>query len=285
MAVQSVKYQPDDEVWVAVADVLAARPDFQAPADAAVVVGKLHDRVENEDARPGVPRTWNVGIAGVTDINGIQEPIPISSRRFRRHAKILIVRIGDWTTEQLTLNPLADSLKSQLSLLLPPGYVDVEYIRTLDEIAGALRVHGGGARPSVRAPWGYAVLVGHGRSGNNPGINFAGNWHTPHEIAFAIKGLGPGRKSFSEARFISVCCYTGSDEFAEPFSDALGTTWVGPRASVHSFEAAGFVLRLFYEHFLRARTWADAFKHTRVASRTYSTDFRCWSDGQATQVA
>jgi len=47
--------------------------------------------------------------------------IPISSRRFRRHRKTLLVRIGDGTTEQLNLNPLAESLNAQLSLQLPPA--------------------------------------------------------------------------------------------------------------------------------------------------------------------
>lgn len=285
MPVPSVRYKPDDEVWVAVTDVEAAHPAFQAPADAAVVVGKLLGRVENENAGPGVPRTWHVSIAGVADVHGIVTPIQISSRRFHRHAKILIVRIGDWKTEQQTLNPLSDSLKSQLSLLLPPGFVDVEYIRTLDELAGALRKHGGGGGPASHVPWGYAVLVGHGRSGADAGIDFAGRWHTAQEVANSISGLGPGRKSFSEARFVSVCCHTGSSEFASSFSDELGTTWVGPRTSVHSYEAAGFVWRLFYEHFLRGRTWADAFRHTRSASATYSTDFRCWADGDENQPA
>ena len=280
MAVQSVKYQAGDEVWVPVADVLGARPTYSAPADAAMVWGKLAGRVANQNEVPGVPRTWHVNIAGLKDAHGIQDSIPLSSRRFHRYAKILIIRIGDWDTEQPVLNPLAASLKAQLSLLLPPGDVDVEYIRTLEEMKAALRVHGGGPGTGVRAPWGYAVLVGHGRSGNDPGINFGGNWVSPGQLSTAIAGLGPGRKSFSEARIISLCCETGAKRFAEPFSDELGTTFVGPAASVHSYEAAGFVLRLFYEHFLKGRTWSDAFRHTRIASETYSTDFSCWMDGE-----
>ena len=282
MPVQSVKYKLSDEVWVPVADILTIRPKFRPPADAAVVSGKLDGRVEGDDIAPGVARTWNVSVAGLRDDHGTQESIPISSRRFRRHTKIVIIRVGDWETEQLTLNPLAASLKAQLSLLLPPGFVDVEYIRTLEELTGALRVHGGGPS-AARTPWGYVVLVGHGRTGTSPGINFGGDWHSPKKIAAAIKGLGPGRQSFSEGRFISLCCHTGASGFARAFSDELNTTWVGPRESVHSFEAAGFVLRLFYEHFLRARTWSDAFRHTRSASKTFSTEFRCWMDGTETQ--
>jgi hypothetical protein len=102
-------------------------------------------------------------------------------------------------------------------------------------------------------------------------------------MADAIKGLGPGRRSFSDAKFISLCCETGAEEFASVFSDRLNSTWTGPNATVHSFEAAGFVLRLFYEHFLRAKTWADAFGSTRKASTTFSTQFRCWMDGEEVQ--
>jgi hypothetical protein len=283
MAVQSAKYKVDDEVWVPVADVKAMRPTYTPPADAAVVHGKLHGRVDADDA-PGVPRTWNVTVNGLTDDAGIEETIEVSSRRFRRYTKILIVRIGDWETEQLTLNPLADSLKAQLSLLLPPGFVDVEYIRTLDELKGALKLHGGGKSTEGKTPWGYAVLVGHGRSGGNAGMNFGGTWCTPLAIAGAIGGLGPGRKSFSEAKIISVCCHTGDPSFAETISDTLNSTFVGPSESVHSYEAAAFVLRLFYEHFLQGRLWSDAFRETCQASATFSTRFRCWRDGSETHV-
>jgi hypothetical protein len=283
--VQVKPFAVGDEVWLPVTEVRRQRPDFAPGHAGAMVTGKLAGRVGG-DLAPGVPRTWNVDVSGLTDQAGIQESIPVSSRRFRRHAKILIFRIGDWETEQLTLNPLASSLKAQLSLLLPPSDVDVEYIRTLDELGGALRVHGGGLTPSGRRqahPWGYAVMVGHGRSGTSPGIRFGDSWHTPRKIAASIKGLGPGRRSFAEGRFVSLCCETGEPGFAEAFSDELNTTWVGPGETVHSFEAAGFVQRLFFEHFLAGRTWADAFRHTRGATAAFSTAFRCWMDGEEVQ--
>jgi hypothetical protein len=213
----------------------------------------------------------------------VPEIVAVSSRRLRRHAKILVFRIGDWDTEQRTLNPLADSLKTQLSLLVPPNAVDVEYIRTLDEFAGALAVHGGGGkRITARqdSPWGYAILVGHGRGDPEPGIRFATRWHGPSDIAEAIKGLGPGRRSFSDAVFMSLCCRTGDAEFAQSFSDELNTTFVGPGATVHSFEAAGVVQRLFYELFLTGNTFAQALKRTRDATSGFSTTFRCWLDGE-----
>ena len=162
-----------------------------------MVSGRLAGRVD-ADLAPGVPRTWNVDISGLVNENGIQDSIPISSRHFRRHAKILILRIGDWDTEQLTLNPLASSLKAQLSLLLPPSDVDVEYIRTPDELRGALSVHGGGLAGGRRrsSPWGYAVIVGHGRADSHPALRFGNDWHGPSAIANKITGLGPGQKSF-----------------------------------------------------------------------------------------
>jgi hypothetical protein len=271
--------QVDDYVWVAVADVRQHHPDFETSHGGSVASGKLLGRTGGELA-PGTPRTW------IVSIQGLHEPVEISSRKLRRHCKALILRVGDWDTEQTTLNPLAASLKAQLSLLLPPSAVDVEYIRTLDELSGALRVHGGGLSPAGHRqaePWGYAILVGHGRAGANPGIRFGTTWHSPQDMADAIKGLGPGRRSFSDAKFISLCCETGAAEFASVFSDRLNSTWTGPGATVHSFEAAGFVVRFFYEHFLRARTWADAFGNTRKVSMTFSTQFRCWMDGEEVQ--
>jgi hypothetical protein len=223
-----------------------------------------------------VPRTWNVSVAGLSEL------VPVSSRRMRRYAKILIFRIGDWETEQLMLNPLAESLKAQLSLLVPPNEIDVEYIRTLDELADALSVHGGGAKPLAArqsSPWGYAIFVGHGRTATNPGIRFGRRWHSPTSVAGAIKNLGPGGRSFSDAVFVSLCCETGEPGFADTFSDALNTTFVGPGAIVHSFEAAGLVHRLFYELFLSGATFAQALRRTHTATADYKTHLRCWLDG------
>lgn len=261
---------------MSVADISKAHPSYETAHGGSVASGKLAGRVE-ADLKPGASRTWLV------DVTGLDEPMSISSRKLKRRVKVLIIRVGDWDTEQATLNPLAESLKAQLSLLLPPGNVDVEYIRTLDELSGALRVHGGGLGPTGQRqaePWGYAILVGHGRSGPSAGIRFGTSWHSPDAMAAAVKGLGPGRRSFSDAKFISLCCETGSAAFAQTFSENLSTTWVGPSDAVHSFEAAGFVLRLFYEDFLRTGTWSDSFRGAQSASSTFSTAFRCWMNGE-----
>jgi len=247
-----------------------------------MVGGRLDSRVIDDQAGPGIARTWNVDVNGLQDSSGHSCTVPISSRRFRRHAKILIFRIGDWTTEQITLNPLAASLRAQLSLLLPPDEIDVEYIRTLDELAGALLVHGGGGkRITARqaSPWGYAILVGHGRAGADAAIQFGDSWHTPDEIVKRIMGLGPGRRAFGDGVFVSLCCQTGDPSFADGFSDGLNTTFVGPSESVHAFEAAGFVHRLFYEHFLNGETWKNAFSRTQAATGDFSTNFKFWEDG------
>jgi hypothetical protein len=47
--------------------------------------------------------------------------------------------------------------------------------------------------------------------------------------------------------------------------------------------AGGGVGDLFFEHFLAGRTWADAFRHTRASTGTFSTSFRCWMDGDEVQ--
>jgi hypothetical protein len=288
MATPRVQVRPFDQgerVWLPVAEVRKHNPAFEPVHGGAVVAAKLAGRVAGA-LEPGIARTWNVDPAGLVDEAGVQRSIPVSSRRFRRHAKILIFRIGDWETEQTMLNPLSSSLKAQLSLLLPPSDVDVEYIRTLEEMAGALRVHGGGLSPSGRRqahPWGYAVLVGHGRGGASPAIRFGDSWHSPRKIASSIKGLGPGRRTFAEARFVSLCCETGEPSFARAFSDELNTTWVGPGETVHSFEAAGFVQRLFFESFLAGNTWSASFRHTRESTTAFSTEFRCWMDGEEVQ--
>lgn len=182
-----------DEVWIPVAEVNKTFPEFQPAHAGAVVQGKLETRVAGDPDIPGVPRTWTVSVAGLQHPGGLPATIDVSSRRMRRHAKILILRVGDWDTEQNMLNPLAASLKAQLSLLVPPNEVDVEYIRTLDEFAGALGVHGGGGKAITArkgSPWGYAVLVGHGRAGADAGILFGAEWYGTADIADAIKGFG-----------------------------------------------------------------------------------------------
>jgi hypothetical protein len=195
---------------------------------------------------------------------------------------VLIFRIGDWNTEQLLLNPLADSLKAQISLLLPPNEVDVEYVRSLDEVASALRLHGGGqTRPVGRqaSPWAYAVLVGHGRDGTSAGIRFGNTWVTPAALAAGVKGLGPGRRSFSDAVFVSLCCSTGRTAFASAFSRALTTTFVGPGDDIHSYEAAVFVQRFFYEMFVGGETPGPAISRSRAATTGFKTQFRGWING------
>jgi hypothetical protein len=284
--VQRKRLKEGDEVWIPVAEINKTRPDFKPGHAGSVVLGKLAGRVDGEENKPGVPRTWSVSVAGLADAAGVPAMVSVSSRRMRRHSKILIFRIGDWETERNTLNPLAASLKAQLSLLVPPNEVDVEYIRTMDELAGGLSVHGGGGKTITArqdSPWGYAILVGHGRAGAAPGIRFGDRWHSPQEIVTAITGLGPGRRSFSEAVFVSLCCQTGEEPFAKPLSDELNTTFVGPGATVHSFEAAGFVQRLFYELFLGGETFAQALKRTREATTDFKTGFRCWLDGVEAQ--
>ena len=274
-----------DEVWIPVAEINKTFSDFQPAHAGAVVQGKLEGRVGGDPELPGVPRTWTVSVAGLHHDGGAPATVHVSSRRMRRHAKILIFRIGDWDTEQNTLNPLAASLKAQLSLLLPPNEVDVEYIRTLDEFAAALGVHGGGGKTITArqdSPWGYAVLVGHGRSGANAGIRFGTEWHGPEAVADAIRRLGPGRASFGDAVFASLCCSTGEESFAQPFSKALHTTFVGPGETVHSFEAAGFVQRLFHELFLGGETLAQGLKRTRGATETFKTSFRSWMNASET---
>ncbi len=87
--------------------------------------GKLAGRIDGEELRPGTPRTWNVDVRGLVDEADTMRP-PIPSRRSRRHAKVLVFRIGGWETEHIALNPLAASLKTELSLLMPPSEVDVE---------------------------------------------------------------------------------------------------------------------------------------------------------------
>ena len=60
------------------------------------------------------------------------------------------------------------------------------------------------------------------------------------------------------------------------------TRSVGPSDRIHSYEAAGFVVRLFFEHFLQSMGWADAFRHTTKATSTFSTEFQCWQNGVRT---
>jgi hypothetical protein len=104
-------------------------------------------------------------------------------------------------------------------------------------------------------------------------------WHEPEEVAQAITGLGPGRRAFGDAVFASLCCETGDAAFRRAFSSELRTTFVGPRDTVHSFEAAGLVHRLFYELFLGGETFAQALKRTRSATENFRTTFRCWLNG------
>jgi hypothetical protein len=73
---------------------------------------------------------------------------------------------------------------------------------------------------------------------------------------------------------------TGETSFARALTKELHTAWVAPGDAVHSFEAAGYVHRVFFEHFLAGETWSRAFRKTSKATEDYSTTFRCWLNGE-----
>src|SRR3954462_10975825 len=107
--VQISSYAEGDRIWLPVTEVRKQHPGFNPGHGASVVEGKLAGRVGG-DIAPGTPRTWNVDVSGLKVEAGVQLSIPVSSRSFSRYAKVLNPRIGDWETEQPTLNPLAESL-------------------------------------------------------------------------------------------------------------------------------------------------------------------------------
>lgn len=200
------------------------------------------------------------------DENG--NDIEVASRLVHgSHLGITILRIGDLTTEEHTLDPLAKSALHYLRLLVRPDLVRLREVRTAAEITAVWQQFGHATS--------HVVIVGHGASDS---IRLL-------DLDVSVSGgdfgklLEDASKTTVPKTFVSLSCLTGRQPFAKPFSrTAVCADYLAPFHSVHSAAASLFAQSFFANHLLNGAGVVAAYRRAREAVGAGVT-FRHWRNG------
>lgn len=175
---------------------------------------------------------------------------------------IYIVRIGDFATEDVLLDPLLKSVLQFTRLLLPDEYVRAIEVRSSDELQHFWSRDSGA--------YSHVILIGHG--GPN-GLQFGSQWVPAKDVAetFAADAI--------RRTFVSLCCATGKASFGRAFSASpCCGSLVAPFHSVHGAVASQFCQSFLTHHLLEGVTTAVAYNRAHP-STPGGTIFRLWRNG------
>jgi hypothetical protein len=188
----------------------------------------------------------------------------IASSKLHKILGIAIITIGDFSTEETLLNPLAKSILQFSRLLFDDDSVTSIRIRAIGELSAWWRKN--------QLAYSHIVFIGHGSSSD---IYFGcGGARTPMRFQ---------RRVFSSVKtkkiFISLCCETGRNSFASAFSAIPACSHlIAPFHSIHGAVASQFFQTYMCWHLLHGKTTKIAFN--KAASTVPGKDiFRLWKDG------
>lgn len=178
--------------------------------------------------------------------------------------RVLVLRIGDLSTDRTLLRPLQRNVLSFLDLLIQPDRIDHEYLRTPVELETFWASKGSSAT--------HVVLVGHGTS--SAVSHLGGRW-SAGELTALFDSSAPE----AEAKvFLSLACETGKAGFSKEFSAWKGcSTLIAPYQSIHGAAAAQFAVALFARHFLAGDGLPAAFASANALAD--GSHFRLWRRG------
>lgn len=225
------------------------RIDKKANAPFALVKGTI-TRIENRSAFIDLP----FGL-------GNQK---VATSVLHRDAGLLIVKIGDFATEDSLLNPLARSVESFAHLLFPGDQLKSVDLRTWDELRAVISKY--------HKAYSHFVLIGHG---SNSDLLFANS---------AKVGVGTlidflETEEVSSKTIVSLSCHTGEAAFAKPLSESTAcSALVAPLGAVHGVSASHFAQTYLGYHFLEGKTAKVAFNKARGESPG-AANFRYWKNG------
>lgn len=242
----TTKYQIGEQVLVPASRL--AEPDNQP-------FGLMPRQVLAQDAR------------SVCVDDGAGGQVNVASRLVHsRTLGLLVLRVGDLTTETTLLDPLAKSVLQFVRLLLPDNDVRAVNIRTLEE----LHAHWSSYHGSTS----HVVLVGHG---SNTSLSFLAGAVPAKDLASGLLALAP---QTPPKTWISLACLTGRAGFARPFSQsAICRDLVAPYTSVHGAAASQFCQSLLAEHLLDGYELPYAYRRA-VKTASGGRSFRRWRDGK-----
>lgn len=191
----------------------------------------------------------------------------IGVSRLHSDVGILIISIGDFTSESALLDPLSKSVLQFCRLLVPDDQLKAIKVRSVAELKAYWSKN--------QAAYTHVVLIGHG---DNDGLGFGVDGDVSLQTldeTFKLRGAKP--KSF-----ISLCCKTGYADFGKSFSKfAICKSLAAPFQSVHGATASQFCQTMLICTLLEGRTTKVAFKSAR-ALVPGATSFRLWQSGKLT---
>lgn len=195
--------------------------------------------------------------------NNIASP-PIATSKLHRNLGILVIRIGDYESESVLLDPLAKSILHFARLFMDDAFVQLLHVRSVAELEAWL--------PQNAPRFSHVVLIGHCDA---QGLKFGVGGFTPPNGLSQLCGPQPHH----QMTFISLACESGRASFAQafsrlPFCEAL----IAPFHAVHGVVASQYCQSFFAHMLLLGESLAVAHRHARGFTPG-STSFRLWQTG------
>lgn len=188
----------------------------------------------------------------------------ITTSKVSKHIGILIINIGDFSTEETLLNPLAKSILQFSKLLLDDDCIALIRVRSIGELSAWWRLNQG--------LYSHVVIIGHG-SPNSIFFGHGGS-KTPDDFKECFYS-----EDLTKKAFICLCCETGRNSFARSFSIIPACAhFIAPYHSIHGSVASQFYQTLMCWHLLDGRSIKIAFNKAQRSIPSKNI-FRSWTDG------
>ncbi len=189
--------------------------------------------------------------------------VSVGSSAAHRGLGFLIVRIGDFRTEDSLLDPLAKSVLQFSRILVTDEFVRRIDIRTIDELSSYWALN--------HATYSHLILIGHGSSDS---VTFGVGEPANAErliAALDVEGVQP-------KTILSFACETGKAPIAREISASpVCEAFIAPYSTVHGADSSLFVQMFLNKHLLDGRTTTIAFKNAYAAIAR--CPFRIWECG------
>lgn len=196
-------------------------------------------------------------------VNDDGNNVLVASSAAHRNIGFLIVRIGDFQTENTLLDPLAKSILQFARILVTDEFVSRIDIRTIEELRIYWAIN--------HAVYSHIIFIGHGSADS---VTFGvGDPPTAQRFISALEIEGVQPKTI-----LSLACETGKAPIARDISDSsVCDGFVAPYSTVHGAVSSLFVQMFLNKHLLDGRTTMVAFKQTYEAIAR--CPFRIWEKG------
>ncbi len=191
------------------------------------------------------------------------ETATLGSKLLHKEVSLLILRVGDFQTEQVLLDPLTKSLLQFCRLLLPDDQLKLDRIRTWEEF---VKIWNRDHRAYT-----HVILVAHC---NGKEMTFGTRQVSVADFEECFANTNSIPKTF-----VSLACQSGKAPFAKNFSSLPACrAFIGPFQACHGAVASQFCQTFLTWHLLEGMTLKTAFNKSTECPG--GTSFRYWKDGQ-----